>query len=107
MVTTLALAVGLAAINISGAGKGAVVEVQAAQEQKADKYLTAKKDHDFITEIFPENIAKSIAEGQVLQVVVFSILFGIGLSLTQGKHKDIMLGFCESLSEVMLNSPTW
>ncbi len=101
LVTTLALAVGLAAINISGAGKGAVIEVQAAQEQKADKYLTAKKDHDFITEIFPENIAKSVAEGQVLQVVVFSILFGIGLSLTQGKHKEIMLGFCESLSEVM------
>ena len=37
---------------------------------------------DIILHIFPENIAKSVAEGQVLQVVIFAIIFAIGLALT-------------------------
>jgi proton glutamate symport protein len=64
------------------------------------KQTEAPKDH--LVEIFPENIAKSIAENQVLQVVIFSILFAIGLSMVKNqKHKDSMLGFSESLAEVM------
>jgi Na+/H+-dicarboxylate symporter len=50
---------------------------------------------------FPENIAKSVAEGQVLQVVVFSILFAIALALVPGEKRAPMLNFCESLAEVM------
>ena len=34
-----------------------------------------------ILHVFPENIAKSVAEGQVLQIVVFSVLFGIALAM--------------------------
>jgi proton glutamate symport protein len=56
---------------------------------------------EIILHIFPENIAKATAEGQILQVVVFSILFGIGLSLIQGKAKTTMLSALEALSEVM------
>jgi proton glutamate symport protein len=52
--------------------------------------------------MFPENIAKSISENQVLQVVVFSIIFAVGISMLQNiTHKQRMLNFCESLSEVM------
>jgi proton glutamate symport protein len=56
---------------------------------------------DVVLHIFPENIAKSVAEGQVLQIVIFSVLFGIGLALVKGKQRDTMLSFVESLSEVM------
>ena len=56
---------------------------------------------DIILHIFPENIAKSVAEGQVLQVVIFAILFAIGLALTPERPRRVMLEFCESLSEVM------
>jgi proton glutamate symport protein len=56
---------------------------------------------DIILHIFPENIAKSIAENQVLQVVVFSILFGLGINMAGGEHRDRMVRFCESLTAVM------
>jgi proton glutamate symport protein len=103
IVTTFALFIGLASINISQAGVGVKVEARAQDMEKSAelmKQTEAPKDH--LVEIFPENIAKSIAENQVLQVVIFSILFAIGLSMVKNqKHKDAMLSFSESLAEVM------
>lgn len=101
IVTTLALFIGLAAINISRAGEGAQIEIQQSQEQKGEKLLAQKQTHDVILDIFPENIAKAIAEAQVLQVVVFSILFASGLALVSEEKRKPMLQFTESLSEVM------
>jgi proton glutamate symport protein len=54
-----------------------------------------------IVDIFPENIAKSVAENQVLQVVVFSILFAMALALVPEPKRRPMLAFAESLSETM------
>ncbi len=101
IVTTLALFIGLAAINISRAGEGAQIEIQKSQEQKAENLLAQKNTHDVILDIFPENIAKAIADGQVLQVVVFSILFASGLALVNEEKRKPMIQFMESLSEVM------
>ncbi len=98
VVTTLALFIGLAAINISKAGVGIVLP----QVQNPDVLPTTKQTlTDIILHIFPENIAKSIYEGAVLEIVVFSILFGIGLAMVDDKHRKPMLSFVESLSEVM------
>lgn len=103
IVTTLALFIGLLAINVSQAGVG--VEVQARQQDKAkSQELLAQKVEakDHFVEIFPENIAKSIAENQVLQIVVFSVIFAIGLGMVKNNHhKKTMLDFSESLAEVM------
>ena len=98
IVTTLALFIGLAAINISKAGVGIVLP----HVEHADVLPTHKQTiTDIILHIFPENIAKSIYDGAVLEIVVFSILFGIGLAMVDEKHKRPMLNFVESLSEVM------
>jgi proton glutamate symport protein len=56
---------------------------------------------DFLVHIFPENIAKSIAENQVLQVVVFSLIFGFGVSQAGKEHKQRMVSFCETLTQIM------
>jgi Na+/H+-dicarboxylate symporter len=56
---------------------------------------------DTILHIFPENIAKAVADGAVLQVVVFSLLFAIALAMLSEQKRRPMLAFCESLSEVM------
>src|SRR5690606_5768679 len=56
---------------------------------------------DIILHIFPENIAKSVADNQILQIVVFSILFGIALAMVREDKRMPMLKFTESLSEVM------
>jgi proton glutamate symport protein len=100
VVTTFALLIGLAAINFTKAGVGIK---HTAIAEKADTLAAAAPQSvaDIILHIFPENIAKSVAEGQVLQVVVFAIIFAIGLALTPEKPRRVMLDFCESLSEVM------
>jgi proton glutamate symport protein len=56
---------------------------------------------DFLLHIFPENIAKSIAEGQILQVAVFAVFFGIALATLPDSKRGPVLRLTESLSEVM------
>ena len=62
----------------------------------------AKQDwQDIVLHVFPENLAKSWANGEVLQIVVFSVIFGIALALLSDKKRAPMLAFMESLSETM------
>jgi proton glutamate symport protein len=98
IVSTLALLIGFAAINLSRAGEGVRLPPAAAAESLNATPHTAAQ---LITDVFPENIAKSIAEGQVLQVVVFSILFGMALALVPEAKRRPMLAVAESLSETM------
>ena len=98
IVTTFALFIGLAAINLTKAGVGIS---QAGVKAEALAAAPPQTAADIILHIFPENIAKSVAEGQVLQVVIFAILFAIGLAMTPERPRRVMLDFCESLSEVM------
>ena len=98
LATTLALVIGLCAINLSRAGEGAQITTTTTASDLAAQKLTAS---DTILHVFPENIAKSIADGQVLQVVVFSAIFGIALAAVREERRRTMLNFCESLAEVM------
>lgn len=97
VVTTLALFIGLAAINISKAGVGIKLPPAADKAPALAKVTVA----DTILHVFPENIAKSVAEGQVLQIVIFSILFGIGVALVDEEKRKPMLAFCDSLTQAM------
>jgi proton glutamate symport protein len=98
VITTLALFIGLAAINLSQAGAGIA---QPANVAAAPPATQPQKVADIILHAFPENIAKSVAEGQVLQVVVFSIIFAIALALVSEEKRRPMMAFCESLCAVM------
>ncbi len=98
IVTTLALFIGLAAINISRAGKGITLPAAPKTEALAPVKQSAS---EMITHIFPENIAKAVADGQVLQVVVFAIVFGIALALVSETRRRPILTVTESLAEVM------
>jgi proton glutamate symport protein len=97
--TTIALLIGLVAINISKAGVG--IQLPPSTDTEKLEVPPPSGWEEIILHIFPENIAKSIAEGQVLQIVVFSILFAIGLAMVKEPQKRHMLDFCESLTEVM------
>ncbi len=98
IVTTIALFIGLAAINLSRAGVG----IQLPPAARSDQLPAAKQTAtDVILHVFPENIAKSVAEGQLLQIVVFSILFGIALAFLKEQKRQPMLRLAESLAETM------
>jgi proton glutamate symport protein len=97
-VTTLALFIGLGAIHVSQAGAGLSPPPNAAA---AAVSAPGQKWTDVVLHIFPENIADSVAKGQVMQVVVFSIIFGIALAMVGEEKRRPMLAFCESLSETM------
>ncbi len=115
--TTIALFIGLAAINISKAGVGidvskiphhelpktsAVKENDLkALESIPDGYHWLYKTMSFFRDIFPENLIKSIYENQVLQIVIFAVVFGIGLAMVDEKKKKPMVDFVESLAETM------
>lgn len=101
VVTTVALLIGLVAINVSKAGVGSSLQAQTEQVDKANKLLEQQHSHNIILDIFPENIAKSVADNQVLQIVIFSILFGIALAQVKGPRKDQMVHGIESLAQVM------
>lgn len=130
--TSVALVVGLAAINISKAGvlPDAVREraqtnkareiqptdltVQLPDSTKGEYRLgyrgktlspapeTPKQDwRKILLHIFPENVAKMIYEGAVLQVVIFSLIFGFGVRQVSDSHRKTILDWCEALTEVM------
>jgi proton glutamate symport protein len=99
VVTTLALVIGLAAINLSHAGVGLSLPPATSSETIASPPPTHWQD--FLLHVFPENIAKSIAEGQILQVAVFAVFFGIALASLDEKKRTPVLHLFESLSEVM------
>jgi proton glutamate symport protein len=98
VVTTFALFLGLAAINLTEAGKGIMQNPEMASDIPT---LAPKSAKEIILHIFPENIAKSIAEGEVLQIVIFCLFFSIGLAQTKENFRRPILRFAESLSEVM------
>ncbi|MGD0128385.1 MAG: cation:dicarboxylase symporter family transporter [Terriglobia bacterium] len=96
-VTTPALFIGLAAINLSRAGVGVHLPPASGETLQVQR-MTASET---ILHIFPENLAKSIAEGQILQVVVFSILFGIALAMVREERRRPLVSLAESLTETM------
>ena len=99
VVTTIALFLGIAAINLTQAGAGVSLP-PAATEQVAAPTAALKWD-DFLLHVFPENIAKAVAENQILQVAVFAVLFGIALTLVPEKTRQPMLNLAESLAQTM------
>ena len=98
IVTTLALVIGIVAINITKAGKGIVLPEGFNQELPE---AHAQTWQDVVLHIFPENFVKSIYHGDVLPIVVFSVIFGIALALLPVNKKKPVLDFTESLAETM------
>jgi proton glutamate symport protein len=98
-VTTVALLIGVAAINLTKAGVGLALPAVAIEQ--APQEVATLNWEDFLLHIFPENIVKSVAENQILQVAVFAVLFAIALSQVPQKVREPILSFAESLTQTM------
>lgn len=99
IVTTIALFIGLFIGNFFEPGKG--IDPSVWESGAKEKFAAPMGWEETVLHIFPENIAKSIADGNILQVVIFSVLFGVAMVFVKEKFRNNMLEFCESLSETM------
>ena len=99
IVTTLALFIGLIAVNITKPGIGVKLAASAAPgAELAGKQSTFA---GVLEHIVPQSFFEAATHNEVLQIVFWSILFAVGLSQVRGKPKEAMLGFCEALAETM------
>src|SRR5215213_8221957 len=96
IVTTLALMIGLLAVNITRPGDG--VNLPIGQ----DSGITAKAQtwDQILLHVVPESVIDAMAKGDVLQIVVFSMFFGIALGMIGEKGRPV-LAWCEALAETM------
>jgi proton glutamate symport protein len=103
--TTLALFIGVGAINLTRAGEGLVVPATTAATAASQTPPESAPLHwnDILLHIFPENIVKSVADNQILQVAVFAILFAIALTRVPEKFQTPILSFAESLTQTMFS----
>ncbi len=124
--TSIALVVGLLAINYTKAGMGIQPERSDREQVSIDSIMatvyTKKNELELryndkvvsmkpaatkldwkhtILHTFPENAAKMLYENAILQIVVFSLFFGLSIRQIENHHRKTMIEWCESLSEVM------
>lgn len=98
IVTTLALVVGLVAVNITRPGVG--VHLQAT-EHVGDVVAKQQSFTDVLTHIVPQSFIQAAAEGEVLQIVVFTVIFSLGLGMVRPEKRAVMVAFCDVLAETM------
>jgi proton glutamate symport protein len=96
VVTTFALVIGLVAVNLTKPGVGVNLPMGQASE------ITAKAQtwDQILLHVVPESVIDAMAKGDVLQIVLFSIFFGIALGMVGEKGRPV-LAWCEALAETM------
>ena len=108
IVTTVALVIGLAAINISKAGVGIPQMDLGGELPEVRKPMTGP---EIVLHTFPENFIRSIAEGEILQIVVFCLLFAFAMTMVPYDKRRPFLVFAEayrkSCSSSRASSCTW
>lgn len=97
-VTTIALVIGLVAVNITKPGVGVSLPPEDAAQQVTATKVTIQ---GIVEHLVPTSFFQAAAANDVLQVVFFAIVFGISLALVTGKPRDTVLSFFEGLMEAM------
>jgi aerobic C4-dicarboxylate transport protein len=103
IVTTFAIVIGLTVGYFIEPGKGININnIDGSKTTVITKKATNINWQDFFTHIIGDNIFKSFAEGDILQILLFSILFGLGLNKMEHKGQSIITTF-EKISKVLFN----
>lgn len=105
LVTTLALIIGVTVANLVKPGANFInthAPVDAAKLAAYEKAGTEMKWIDFLSHIVPRNVFAAFAEGDILQVLFFAILFGFGLSRMGAAGQSVITAF-DKLSKVFFN----
>ena len=103
IVTTFALVIGLSMINIFGPGRGMNIDPHALSPNSVQQYVSTASHisvGEFLLNIVPKTAFSAFAEGSVLQVVFFSVLFAFGLLAIGDRGKPIVI-LVESTQQVV------
>jgi aerobic C4-dicarboxylate transport protein len=102
VVTTFALVIGLVVVNVVRPGAGINADPAALDASSVAQYAERAEGHgpvEFLLNIIPESIAGAFAEGEILQVLFFAILFGVALSRA-GSTGDSVIEWLDKVAQV-------
>ena len=91
VVTTFALVIGLVVVNVTAPGAG--LDVAAMAKEDVSRYAAEGKSQsfvDFLTHIVPTSVVDAFAKGDILQIVFFSILFGVAIAAIGESGKPLV-----------------
>jgi aerobic C4-dicarboxylate transport protein len=104
LMTTLAMAIGLVVVNVIQPGAGINVDpatIDTASLANLSASVKSQSTVDFLTNIIPSSVVDSFAKGNLLQVLLFSILCGVSLSLMPSKTEPVTR-FLEDFGSMLL-----
>jgi aerobic C4-dicarboxylate transport protein len=105
VVSTLALIIGLLVINIAKPGVGMNIDPASLDTSGIAKYVesgASQSTVDFFMNIIPNTVVGAFAEGEILQVLLFALLFGFALHKLGDAGKPV-LKFIDQISHVFFN----
>lgn len=105
IITTIAIVLGLLIANVFQPGEG--IDMQHLQKTDISSYVhtTEEVEHDgglidTIVNIVPTNIISAMGQGNMLSVIFFSVLFGLGVAAIGDKGKPV-LAVCQGVADAM------
>jgi len=105
VVSTIALLIGLIVVNVVQPGAGMHIDVTTLDASKIATYVTASKDQSivgFLLNVIPNTIVGAFATGDILQVLMFSVIFGYALHRL-GSYGRPLLDMIDRFAHVMFN----
>jgi DAACS family dicarboxylate/amino acid:cation (Na+ or H+) symporter len=104
VVSSIAVGIGVALVNLVEPGKGLPPEITAQLKSGTPPASAAvgKTGVDFVIGLVPSNIVRAMSEGDMLALMVFAVIFGVGLALTPGEHARRLEEALRGLFEVTM-----
>lgn len=105
VVSTLALVIGLVVVNLVRPGAGVNADVNTLDAQAVASYTSVAKSQttvEYLLHIIPDSVVGAFVGGEILQVLLFSILFGLALSRLGEKGRQLV-DLLDQLSHALFN----
>ena len=103
IMSTVALIIGLIIVNLVKPGVGMNIDVSTLDASSVERYASAAQQQsvvDFLLHVIPSTVFDAFAKGEILQILLFALLFGFALHMT-GERGRVVFDFVESVSQVL------
>jgi Na+/H+-dicarboxylate symporter len=101
----VSLSLGLVLVNVFRPGAG--LGLEAPDDKIGDLATKDLSLRHFVLEIFPSSAFDAMAKNNILQILVFSLFFGIGITAVRREQVEVLVQLCDALAHVMLQITTY